>query len=184
MEIKMITLNDVTFSNKKFWTGFVATSFPTALDEETDSSLAEIIEEEEAADSNWWGNFTKYYDGVLEETDGYIEEPETLICHLTEAQTLKIEFHPGDTVYYINDRQIANTGGEYQIQIFPLADLLRYREGGNDNRMFLLLLPLTVITNEDTSHAAEMIANVLQEIFERSLCDRLSKSIVYGLMEE
>ena len=180
----MITLNDVTFSNKKFWTGFVATSFPTALDEETDSSLAEIIEEEETTDSNWWGNFTKYYDGVLEEADGYIEKPQMLICHLTEAQTLKIEFHPGDTVYYINDRQIANTGGEYQIQIFPLADLLRYREGGNDNRMFLLLLPLTVITNEDTSHAAEMIANVLKEIFERNLCDRLSKSIVYGLMEE
>lgn len=180
----MITLNDVTFSNKKFWTGFVATSFPTALDEETDSSLAEMIEEAEAADSTWWGNFTKYYDGVLEETDGYIEEPETLICHLTDAQILKIEFHPGDTVYYINDRQIANTGGEYQIQIFPLADLLRYMEDGKDKRIFLLLLPLTVIRNEDSSHAADIISKVLQEIFDRPLCDRFAKSIVYGLTEE
>lgn len=25
----MITLNDIEFSNRKFWTGFVATSFPT-----------------------------------------------------------------------------------------------------------------------------------------------------------
>lgn len=180
----MITLHDVAFSNKKFWTGFVATSFPTALDEETDMSLAEMIEEGEAADSDWWGNFTKYYDGVLEETDGYIEEPETLICPLSEAQTLKIEFHPGDTVYYINDRQIANTGGEYQIQIFPLADLLRYREGGNDRRIFLLLLPLTVITDEDISQVTEMTVNVLQEFFEKSLCDRLAKSIMYGLMAE
>lgn len=180
----MITLNDVSFSNKNFWTGFVATSFPTALDEETDMSLAEIIEEKEAADSDWWGNFTKYYDGVLEETDGYLEEPETLICQLTPAQTLKIEFHPGDTVYYINDRQIANTGGEYQIQIFPLADLLRYIEEGNDERIFLLLLPLAVITDEDISHITEKIEFVLQKFFAKSLCSRLARSIVYGLMEE
>ena len=46
----MITLNDIDFSNKKFWTGFVTTSFPTAIEEET-------IEENKAADINWWSNF-------------------------------------------------------------------------------------------------------------------------------
>lgn len=34
---------------------------------------------------------------VLEETDGYVDDPEMLISKLTDAQTLKIEFHPGDT---------------------------------------------------------------------------------------
>lgn len=136
----MLTINDIGFANKKFWTGFIATSFPTALDEETDLSLPEIIEENKAADINWWKNFTKWYDGVLEETDGYIDEPETLICNLTSSQTLKIEFHPGDTVYYVNDRQIAATGGEYSIQIFSLVDLLHYMKSRNDSRIFLLLL--------------------------------------------
>lgn len=180
----MLTLNDVGFSNKKFWTGYVATSFPTALDEEKDLSLSEIIEENKAADINWWGNFTKYYDGVLEETDGYIDEPETLTCKLTSTQTLKIEFHPGDTIYYINDRQIANTGGEYKIQIFPLADLLCYMERENDKRIFLLLLPLSVIKNQDMDNATEIISNILQEIFDKYLCNQLANSIVYGLMEE
>ncbi len=53
----MITLNDIGFSNKKFWTGLVTTSFPTSLDEETDLSLPEIIEENKAADINWWSSF-------------------------------------------------------------------------------------------------------------------------------
>lgn len=180
----MLALNDLEFSNKKFWTGFVATSFPLALDEETDMSLPEIIEENKAADIKWWRNFTKYYDGVLEETDGYIDEPETLIYNLTSTQTLKIEFHPGDTVYYINDRQIACTGGEYNIQIFPLTDLLKYAENKRDNRIFLLLLPLTVIGNQDTENATKIISNVLKEIFDEDLCVRFANSIVYGLMEE
>ena len=180
----MITLNNIDFFNRKFWTGFVATSFPTALDEETDMSLPEMIQENKTADTNWWRNFTKYYDGVLEETDGYIDEPETLICNLTSTQTLKIEFHPGDTIYYINDRQIACTGGEYNIQIFPLTDLLNYMGSRNDKRIFLLLLPLTVISNQDMGNAVEIISNVLQEIFEKRLCNRLANSIVYGLVEE
>lgn len=180
----MLTLSDLEFSNKKFWTCFVATSFPTALDEETDMSLSELIEENKAADIDWWRNFTKYYDGVLEETDGYIDEPETLICDLTATQTLKIEFHPGDTVYYINDRQIACTGGEYNIQIFPLADLLKYIEEKPDKRILLLLLPLTIISNQDIDHAMEIISNVLQEIFDKHLCDQFANSIIYGLMEE
>ena len=180
----MLTINDLELSNRKFWTGFVATSFPTALDEETDMSLSEMIEENKAADINWWENFTKYYDGVLEETDGYIDEPETLICDLTSTQTLKIEFHPGDTVYYINNRQIACTGGEYSIQIFPLTDLLKYTEEKNDNRILLLLLPLTIISNQDMDHATEIISNVLKEIFDEHLCDQFANSIVYGLTEE
>lgn len=180
----MITLNDIDFTNKKFWTCFVAASFPTALDEETDSSLPEIIEEHKVVDINWWRDFTKYYDGVLEETDGYVDEPETLIYRLSSAQTLKIEFHPGDTLYYINERQIARTGGDYNIWIFPLADLLSYNESIKDNRIFLLLLPLTIIRNQDMDNAVRIISNVLREIFDEHLCNRLANSIAYGLMEE
>lgn len=180
----MLTLNDIEFSNRKFWTGFVATSFPTALNEETDMSLPEIIEENEAADIKWWRNFTKYCDGVLDETDGYIDEPETLICNLTSTQTLKIEFHPGDTIYYINNKQIACTGGEYQIQIFSLTDLLNFMSIKNDKRIFLLLLPLAIVSSQGINNATEIISNTLQEIFDKHLCHQLAKSIVYGLMEE
>lgn len=74
----------------------MATSFPTALDEETDMSLTELMAESGMRDTIWWDNFTKYYDRVLEKSDGYVDEPEILICELAPTQTLKIEFHPGD----------------------------------------------------------------------------------------
>lgn len=180
----MLTLKDIGFSNRNFWTGFVATSFPAALDEETDQSLTEIIEENQAADAKWWENFTKYYDGVLEDSDGYLDDPETLVCDLTATQTLKIEFHPGDTIYYVNDKQIACTGGEYHIQIFPLADLLYFAGIQNEKRVFLLLLPLTIVSSQEIETATELITDALQEIFPKHLCSQLAKSIVFGLLEE
>ena len=91
----MISLYEIDFSNLNFWTGFIATSFPTALEEETDMSLTELMTENGMCDTSWWDNFTKYYDGVLEESDGYVDKPETVICELVPTQILKIEFHPG-----------------------------------------------------------------------------------------
>lgn len=181
----MISLDDLQFNNKEFWTSFIMVSFPTSLDKDTDMSLSELVEENETINADdWWSEFTKYYDGVFEENDGYIDEPETLIYNLTDTQTLKIEFHPGDIVYYINDRQIACTGPEYNIQIFPFRDLLSYMKLRKDNRIFLLLLPLTVISKQDAKYATKIIAKALSDIFNKRLCNLFAKCIVYGLIEE
>ncbi len=180
----MLTVNDLKFSNQKFWTSFFAASFPTSLDEETDMSLSELIEENCPTDIEWWKKFTKYYDGVMDESDGYIDNPETVVCNLTDTQKLKIEFHPGDTVYYVNDKQIACTGGEYNIQTLQFTDLLKYAKEINDNRIFFLLLPLTVIKKQDAGNAAEIISDFLKDIFEDHLCNLFANSIVYGLTEE
>ncbi len=77
--MKLLTFDDLNFSNKKFWTGFVATSFPAALDEASDMSLDEIVEENGLDDCDWWDAFTGYYEGILEESDGYLENPQTLV---------------------------------------------------------------------------------------------------------
>ncbi len=96
----MISLHGIDFSNRNFGVGYMATSFPTVLDEETDMSLTELMTENGMLDTSWWDKFTKYYDGVLEKSDGYVDEPEILICELAPIQTLKIEFHPG--IQYIS----------------------------------------------------------------------------------
>ena len=57
----------------------MATSFPTALAEEMDMSLTGLMIENGMYNRSWWNNFTKYYDDVLEELDGYVDEPETLM---------------------------------------------------------------------------------------------------------
>lgn len=177
----MISLHEIDFSNRDFWVGYMATSFPTALEEETDMSLTELMTENGMCDTSWWDHFTKYCDGVLEKSDGYADQPETLICELSSTQTLKIEFHPGDTVYFINDKQIACTGGHYNIQVIPFKELLTSMI---DKQMFLLLLPLAVIDNSDKDEAAQIISNVLQEIFETRLCGQYADCIVNGLISE
>lgn len=70
----MISLHEIDFSNRNFWVGYMAASFPTAWEEETDMSLTELMIENGMCDTGWWDNFTKYYDGVLEESDGYVDE--------------------------------------------------------------------------------------------------------------
>lgn len=182
----MVSLDDLGFQNRQFWTGYIVTSFPTALDEESDMTLYDLAEENEIIDIdiNWWNEFTRYYDGIFEKSDGYLDEPEMLMCKLTDTQTLKIEFHPGDTVFYINDRQIACTGGEYKIQIFPFADLLDYMESQKDNRLFLLLLPLVIISEKEVPFANEIISSALEKVVDKSLCDQFAKCIVTGLREE
>jgi hypothetical protein len=177
----MISLYEIDFSNLNFWTGFITTSFPTALDEETDMSLTELMTENGMCDTSWWDNFTKYYDGVLEESDGYVDEPETIICELVPTQILKIEFHPGDTVYYINDKQIACTGGHYNIQVIPFKKLLNSIK---DKQTFLLLLPLAVIDSPNKDEATQIISNILQGIFDKHLCSQYANCIVNGLISE
>ena len=175
----MTSLQEITFDNRDFWLGFMATSFPTALEEETDMSLTELMIEAGLSDTSWWDNFTKYYDGIFEESDGYVDEPETLICKLVPNQILKIEFHPGDNVYYVNNKQIACTGGHYHIQIIPFQDLLKTTK---DKQLFLLLLPLAIIDNQDKDQALQIISNALQKIFDQSLCSQYAACIVNGLM--
>lgn len=53
-----------------------------------------------------------------------------------------------------------------------------------DIKIFLLLLPLAIIDNQDKDNAIEIISNVLQEIFDKHLCSQYADCIVNGLMSE
>ncbi|MDE7204788.1 MAG: immunity protein 19 [Lachnospiraceae bacterium] len=58
---------------------------------------------------------------------------------------LKIEFHPGDILYFINDEQIGSTGPHYELQTIPyekVEQLLSLKKG---RQLFLLLLPLAFV---------------------------------------
>lgn len=177
----MISLHDIGFFNRNFWVGFLATSFLNSVDEETDLSLTDMMTADGMDDASWWRTFTKYEDGVMEESDGYLEDPEALVCDLPPAQTLKIEFHPGDTVYYINDKRIACTGPHPVIQVIPFKELLKYKE---DRQIFLLLLPLAVIDCADQEDAKKIISDALQEIFDKRLCSRYAECIANSLKPE
>lgn len=182
--MKSLAFNDLDFSNKEFWRGFITTSFPTALDEESDMSLTEIIEENNLANHKWWDDFTGYYDGILDETDGYLDDPKMFLCNLTPTEVLKVEFHPSDTVYFINNKEIACTGAHYHIHIFSFPELLEYAKSKSNYQILLLLLPLTYIKKEDAKDAAKIIQKVLNKFFSPTFIEQITNSIVCGLIEE
>lgn len=106
---------------------------------------------------SWWERFTGYYDGVLDESDGYLENPTTLEVPLAKDRVLKIEFHPGDILYFINDKLIGSTGSHWKLQTVPYEEMKRLLALENGQQLFLLLLPLAVIKQEDAVSARQEI---------------------------
>ena len=71
--------------------------------------MTELIQEKCILDKDWIDNLTSYYDGVFDENDGYVDTPKAVAIKLSNGDEFCVEFHPGDTIYYINDVQIGCT---------------------------------------------------------------------------
>lgn len=130
---------------------------------------------------NWWEQFTGYYKGVLDKSDGYLDNPTTLEEELLPDKILKIEFHMGDILYFINDEQIGSIGPHYELQTIPyekVEQLLSLKKG---RQLFLLLLPLAFIEAEEIQFVREKIAEQMRYYFPENLCESVSGCIVAGL---
>lgn len=147
-------IKDISFDNHYFWFYFLETAFPNGYNEERDVSVGEIIEKIFNIDinkaTNWINNFTGYYEGVMDESDGYLENPNLLTIKLAQGIALNIEFHPGDTIYYFNSMQIGCTGPHWQLYCLTWKELIEISNKAKESAyLFLLLLPITAITKED-----------------------------------
>ncbi len=170
--------------NLNFWINYFGCSYPNSYDEEEDISVSELMYEL-CTDGigSWWESFTGYYDGVLDESDGYLDDPTTLEVSLTNERALKIEFHPGDILYFINDELIGSIGPHWKLQTVPYEEVKRLLALENGRQLFLLLLPLAVIKQEDTDSARQEIREQMQNYFAEELCENVSGCIIAGLVE-
>lgn len=167
-----------------FWINYFGTCFPNGYDEEEDVSASELMQELYTEETEiWWDTFTGYYDGVLDENDGYLENPTTLETTLPGGKTLRIEFHPGDILYFINDEQIGSIGPHWKLQTIPYCDVEQLLSLENGRQLFLLLLPLAFIDSEENEAETirTKIAQQMPHDFPETICDGVSKCIVAGL---
>ena len=84
-----------------FWAGFLCTSFGQ-IGEPFDSDVvcsAFGVTEDDA--QGWWKRFTGWYDGILDESDGWLENPAGVIVPLARSLTLEVETHPGGTEFHL-----------------------------------------------------------------------------------
>ena len=170
--------------NLSFWINYFGCSYLNLYDEEADVSVSELMEElcTEAV-CEWWKKFTGWYDGVLDESDGYLDDPAFLEAPLTQGRTLKIEFHPGDTLYYVDGEEIGSTGPHWKLRTVPYKELEKLLPLEQGWQLFLLLLPLASLERKEAPAAQQAIKVQMMHCFGADLCENVSKCIVSGLLE-
>lgn len=160
--------------NKSFAVWFLMINFPEGIDKSKDCSMAEIIEEKCTIDRNWIDDLTGYYDGIFDENDGYIENPKAIKLKLSTGDIFCVEFHPGDTIYYVNEDEIGCTGAEYSIKKISLSQFWEYTKNIGDAEKIFLLPMLRVCSDEKEllfKTAKSILHNVdLQECNVDDLC--------------
>ena len=105
----------------------------------------------------------------------------TTLEELLPDKKLKIEFHPGDILYFINDEQIGSTGPHYELRTIAYKEVEKLLSLKNGRQLFLLLLPLTFIGEEDIQSVRDKIAEQMKSYFSENLCKNVSECIVAGL---
>ena len=145
----MRTLIDVekTMEISDFWIYFFSINFPNALDCNSDVTLVEMIEEKYSVSKDWVNTFTQYNESMHEINDGYLENPNTFMIQLLNENVLTIEFHSGDTIYFMNEQKLGCTGSHFSIQKVSLTyydELVSLERWENK----VLLLPMVRITKE------------------------------------
>ena len=150
-------------SDSNFITWFLMTNFPEGLDETSDYSVAEMIEENCEINMDEIDELTGYYDEVFDENDGYIDSPKTVKLHLATDDFWFIEFHPGDTLYFLNNEEIGCTGADYSIKKISFSKFMNFSKNLK-LREKLLLLPMIKVCKKEKKEAYEMITSILKNI--------------------
>lgn len=160
---KIVQYDDVK-ENKDFWRYFFCVNFPCAEDKDSDMSLLEIIEEKYEISKKWQDEFTGFYEGVFDENDGYVNDSSTLKIELKKGIYLFIEFHPGDTLYFLNDKKIGCTGPDFFIRKISWTDFECYtRELGCVKK--ILLLPMVYVYENEKEKLKKCIFNGLKNLY-------------------
>lgn len=153
----LICLEDI-INNKDFWLYFFSTNFPNAYDEESNITLGEYINDKYNISKTWVNELTKYYKEVFDLNDGYVDEPKMILLELNNQDAFKIEFHPGDTIYYLNDKKIGCTGPDFMIHNISWEQFKQFTLNFKyvDIIMFLIL-PMVYISKSETDEFIKFI---------------------------
>ena len=159
MAVKQVITSDELLANQHFVRWFLMMNFPEGISAEG-CSVFELIEENCTLDTVFIDHLTGYYEGVLEENDGYVDTPKRVIIPLDTGDEFCVEFHPGDTIYFMNGNEIGCTGGHYKIRKLSLEQFLMYTAHMQECRK-LFLLPMVKISAGEKENMTKIIQSVI-----------------------
>ena len=159
MESRTIVDHIDLLSNTSFINWFLMSNFPAGIDVDEDVSLSELLSDS-PIDKEFINQLTQYYDGVFDEYDGYVENPNAIRLDLN-GNVYVVEFHPGDTVYCLNNEQLGCTGPEYFIKKLSLS---RFKDFGSclSSEEKLFLLPMLKASVEEKEEVFQLINEIMQ----------------------
>lgn len=157
-----VYLSDVK-QNINFWVYFLGNVYPNAYDGNKNVSLNEYMIENFDISIDWLNQFTKYYEGVLEESDGYIDNPRTLTVFLKEDNLLEIEFHPGDIIFYINKVKVGSTGSHWETKKIKWEEVGRLIDK-EETLSLQLILPMVTLKKEEINDVKFLVTKGLKSL--------------------
>ncbi|MBQ6554145.1 MAG: immunity protein 19 [Firmicutes bacterium] len=163
---KIVGFNDLK-TERQFWYYFLIGNFINSYDEETDMDVNDLVIENFTLDKNWIDRFTNYNVEIFDINDGYTEDPNTIELKLSPKDTVYIEFHPGDTVFYLNGNKLGNTGGHYDIHKISWSAFKEYTVKLS-NEECMLLIPMLFVTGEEKVELYDFLLKTLAPITGRS----------------
>ena len=96
---------------------------------------------------------------------------------------LRIEFHPGDILYFINGEEIGNTGLHWKLNVLPFDKIKSVLETEKGEILFWLLLPLAKIEEEEVENTCHFLTTKIKEIFEEEMGEMIVRLIIYQFLE-
>lgn len=160
-----LSLIDLNEDKLTFWAFFFAKCYPNGYYEKEDIELSEFIRSKYNLSLNLVDEFTKYRDGVLDEEDGYVENPRKLSVRLKDDNLLEIEFHPGGTVFYLNEENIGCTGPHFYIHKISLTKLKELvLDTDFVEEKFFLLLPMVFVEENEIEEMTSIISQYLVKL--------------------
>lgn len=163
--MKMIEFDEIK-SNEFFWLYFLSTAFPLAINTKEDIDLSDFIYENYGCNpsaSEWIDSFVQYTDGIMEENDGYVDNPTSVVLWI-ENQEYIVQYHPGDTLYLQNGRIIASTGSHYDIHKFDFQLFQSITERIDDFQKAILILPIISVKKSEEKVAKELIYKLILKL--------------------
>lgn len=169
-------------NNKSFWTYFLGTNFPNAFDEDSDTDLSDFIYENYGYDDDWINEFTQYSEEVFDENDGYVENPNFIEIPL-KNHVFRIDFHAGDTVYFMDGEEIGCTGPHFILRKISVQDFYSLIDGVEDTRIPLLILPMLALENSEQDIIRKIICDGLNAVgIKKEHINKVADMIVSGLI--
>ena len=156
-------LRQEVLEDRRFWASLYASAFGQVGAPPEPAAFCSLLEVNERDALDWHNEFTGWYPGIFDESDGCIEDPAQVQVALANNVQLRVEFHPGDQYWFLRgadgaEAMLANIGPHWALPGLRWQEAIAIGDAMPTNGWLatLLLLPIVWITRGDNVSAAHI----------------------------